>query len=128
MLFYFLDIMKSKSNPEFLKKERSNAAKQSRGLRSKVSVKFNTKCPLFTGICPKFKHTHGVNPHTFKLPLELLCIVKLSCRLHHCRSFHHTLCCAVAQDILTESLLSCKFCHLVYFVYQSVIEQASWDS
>ncbi|XP_033974823.1 myosin phosphatase Rho-interacting protein isoform X5 [Trematomus bernacchii] len=29
------DIMKSKSNPEFLKKERSNAAKQSRGLRSK---------------------------------------------------------------------------------------------
>ncbi|XP_063748658.1 early endosome antigen 1 isoform X5 [Eleginops maclovinus] len=29
------DIMKSKSNPDFLKKERSNAAKQSRGIRSK---------------------------------------------------------------------------------------------
>ncbi|XP_033963366.1 protein outspread isoform X2 [Pseudochaenichthys georgianus] len=32
------DIMKSKSNPEFLKKERSNAAKQSRGLRSKSVI------------------------------------------------------------------------------------------
>lgn len=32
-----LDIMKSKSNPDFMKKEQS---KQSRGIRSKVSVKY----------------------------------------------------------------------------------------
>uniref|UniRef100_A0A8D0DDM4 Myosin phosphatase Rho interacting protein n=1 Tax=Sander lucioperca TaxID=283035 RepID=A0A8D0DDM4_SANLU len=31
----FLDIMKSKSNPDFLKKERSTTSKQSRGIRSK---------------------------------------------------------------------------------------------
>uniref|UniRef100_A0AAQ5XBG3 PH domain-containing protein n=1 Tax=Amphiprion ocellaris TaxID=80972 RepID=A0AAQ5XBG3_AMPOC len=35
------DIMKSKSNPDFMKKEQSSGSKQSRGLRSKVSVRFN---------------------------------------------------------------------------------------
>uniref|UniRef100_A0A3Q1GL17 Myosin phosphatase Rho interacting protein n=1 Tax=Acanthochromis polyacanthus TaxID=80966 RepID=A0A3Q1GL17_9TELE len=35
------DIMKSKSNPDFMKKEQSSSSKQSRGLRSKVSVRFN---------------------------------------------------------------------------------------
>uniref|UniRef100_A0A3Q3M2N6 Protein outspread-like n=1 Tax=Mastacembelus armatus TaxID=205130 RepID=A0A3Q3M2N6_9TELE len=32
------DIMKSKSNPDFMKKEQSSTSKQSRGIRSKVSV------------------------------------------------------------------------------------------
>lgn len=34
----FLDIMKSKSNPDFMKKEQSASSRHSRGLRSKVSV------------------------------------------------------------------------------------------
>ncbi|XP_077959863.1 uncharacterized protein LOC120819812 isoform X11 [Gasterosteus aculeatus] len=35
------DIMKSKSNPDFLTNERSTTSKQSRGIRSKVSLKLN---------------------------------------------------------------------------------------
>ncbi|XP_028422705.1 myosin phosphatase Rho-interacting protein isoform X6 [Perca flavescens] len=45
------DIMKSKSNPDFLKKERSTTSKQSRGIRSKVSVKFNK-----TFFFPNYRH------------------------------------------------------------------------
>uniref|UniRef100_A0A3Q3LMS5 Protein outspread-like n=1 Tax=Mastacembelus armatus TaxID=205130 RepID=A0A3Q3LMS5_9TELE len=53
------DIMKSKSNPDFMKKEQSSTSKQSRGIRSKVSVKFNrTDCFFF----PYLNHTHLVKP------------------------------------------------------------------
>lgn len=37
---FFVDIMKSKSNPDFMKKQ----SKQPRGLRSKVSSKFLFPC------------------------------------------------------------------------------------
>uniref|UniRef100_A0A8C2Z6H1 Myosin phosphatase Rho interacting protein n=1 Tax=Cyclopterus lumpus TaxID=8103 RepID=A0A8C2Z6H1_CYCLU len=43
------DIMKSKSNPDFLKKERSTTSKLSRGIRSKVSFKLTEQkfCKFF---------------------------------------------------------------------------------
>uniref|UniRef100_A0A672FFC0 Myosin phosphatase Rho interacting protein n=1 Tax=Salarias fasciatus TaxID=181472 RepID=A0A672FFC0_SALFA len=37
----FIDIMKSKSNPDFMKKEQSTASKPARGVRSKVRVTFH---------------------------------------------------------------------------------------
>uniref|UniRef100_A0A8C2Z6N2 Myosin phosphatase Rho interacting protein n=1 Tax=Cyclopterus lumpus TaxID=8103 RepID=A0A8C2Z6N2_CYCLU len=56
------DIMKSKSNPDFLKKERSTTSKLSRGIRSKVSFKLNKIVfpSLITGILYIWKQFHAL--------------------------------------------------------------------
>lgn len=46
VLFVLSDIMKSKSNPDFLKKDRSCVSRQLRNIRSKVSL---ASCPQLCG-------------------------------------------------------------------------------
>uniref|UniRef100_A0A3B4WP26 Myosin phosphatase Rho-interacting protein-like n=1 Tax=Seriola lalandi dorsalis TaxID=1841481 RepID=A0A3B4WP26_SERLL len=63
------DIMKSKSNPDFIKKEQSTTSKQLRGIRSKVSVRFNEIVSLFLSLITSV-FISDPNPHTLKLQFQ----------------------------------------------------------
>lgn len=129
--------MKSKSNPDFIKKEQSTSSKQLRGVRSKVSATFNN-ADLFS--FPNHRHfISNSDPRTLKLQLQfdVWCGVSRFC----CADFITVNCCNSATTYCRNMFRRVGWsgrCHLkvscpvslssVCFVHQSVTEQVSWDS
>lgn len=81
-LFIFSDIMKSKSNPDFLKTDRSCVGRQLRGLRSKVSLGVFPGCAEPTRGCTE--GPQGASSHAH--PTGSVLGLQAKCPLHSSRT------------------------------------------